>query len=110
MEQKKSLTESTLWSYFFLMFLGVWLIASPMTFGYLEGVLCKSDIICGLLLPFCGWRARYSYCRWAPWLACLIGLWLQLAPLLFWTQAPAAYLNDTFTGVLAIIFSIIVPG
>ena len=34
-----------------------------------------------------------------------MGVWLQLAPVLFWAKAPLIYLNDTLVGVLAIILS-----
>jgi hypothetical protein len=39
----------------------------------------------------------------------LVGTWLQFAPLLFWAASPAAYVNDTLIGVLAIALSILVP-
>lgn len=108
MEQKESLNY--IWTRFFLIFLGVWLIASPMTFGYTGEALCANDIICGLLLIFFGWNARHANRNWAPWLASAVGLWLQFAPVAFWTHSPAAYLNETITGVLSILLSIIIPG
>lgn len=109
MEQKESL-NCQIWTRFFLMFLGVWLIVSPMTFGYMGEALFENDIICGLLLLVCGWYARNPKRYWAPWLACAVGLWLQMAPVAFWTHSPTAYLNETITGVLAILLSIIIPG
>lgn len=92
------------------MFLGVWLVASPITFGYAEIFLGKNDVVCGLILLICGWRSRRQGRFLSIWLICLLGIWLQIAPLFFWTQNAAAYLNDTFSGVLIILFSVIIPG
>lgn len=108
MEQKIPLTKNV-WTSFLLMFLGLWLIASPLTFGYKE-FLGKNDVICGFILLICGWKSRHAGSVFAPWLACAIGLWLQLAPIFFWAANAAAYLNETFTGILAIVFSVILPG
>ncbi len=108
MEQKNSLKH--LGCCYFLLFLGIWLIASPWTFGYPEEILQKSDVVCGILLLVGGWQGRNSAKSWPYWVVCIVGLWLQMAPLLFWTKSPSAYLNDTFTGVLILLVGIIIPG
>jgi hypothetical protein len=41
--------------------------------------------------------------------AALLGMWLLLAPLVFWTSSAAAYANDTLVGALVIIFAVGVP-
>ena len=37
-----------------------------------------------------------------------VGLWLLLAPLVFWAPTSAAYLNDTLVGVFVITFAVLV--
>jgi hypothetical protein len=86
---------------------GIWLISSPFTFGYKSEHLFWSDIICGLCAILFG-LLTVHFPRWA-WGTALVGLWLQLAPLFFWAPEAASYLNDTFIGLLLLIFSIIIP-
>jgi hypothetical protein len=38
-----------------------------------------------------------------------IGLWLELAPLIFWAPEAATYINDTFIGMLFLLFSFVIP-
>jgi len=83
--------------------LGCWLIALPLTLGYTAPLVLASDLICGLLLVLLGYRA--SQCIWAGWAVGMIGLWLQLAPLVFWAPRALMYFNDTFVGAIAIIFA-----
>lgn len=109
MESKKAV-KSTIWLYFAIMFLGLWLIAAPLTFGYDTHFLGKNDVVCGLILLFAGWQSRHQASWIAPWIVCGIGLWLQIAPLVFWGPTPSPYINETVTGIFVIIFSIIVPG
>jgi hypothetical protein len=42
-------------------------------------------------------------------LVAFVGGWLQFAPLIFWAPTPAAFVNDTLIGALAITLSILVP-
>jgi hypothetical protein len=94
---------------FALAALGLWLATSPFTFGYAgDRGPCLSDVISGLLLTLAaGLAVRFDTAgRWA---AAAIGTWVEAAPLLFWAASPAAYLNDTLVGVLAITFSVLVP-
>lgn len=91
---------------FLTAFLGLWEIAAPFTLGYPQDSL--NSLICGLILIISGWVSRNK--PKARWLSCFVGLWLQLAPLVFWAKSPAAYSNDTFVGLLAILFAIIIPG
>ena len=46
---------------------------------------------------------------WLPWAVALVGVWLLLAPLVFWTASPAAYAVDTLIGTLVIVFAVMVP-
>ncbi len=98
------------WTHYVLLFLGLWLIASPATFGYADDVLARNnDIACGLLVIAFGIYSMTRLKIWASWTVCIIGLWLQFAPLLFWAEEPAIYLNETFCGILLIGFSILIP-
>ncbi len=90
-------------------FLGVWLIAAPVTFGYVYQTIGYSDWIAGLFLVVFGLLATHKERHWAAVVVCLVGLWLQLAPLFFWAKEPQAYLNDTLVGILAIIFGLFHP-
>ena len=121
--------RQTLWVYWMIVMLGVWVLVSPATFSYGTATvmpaggripwlslhtrtlaLIISDVISGLLLIVLGWRAL-SYNRPVSlWLACFVGIWLSFAPLLFWAPKPLIYLNDTLCGVLVIALTILIPG
>lgn len=101
--------ERMMWTRFGTIFLGLWLLLSPETFGYLSQPLTYSDWISGLLLVFFGLLSMKR--RWSGWIwgGCVVGIWLQFAPLAFWAKEPVIYLNDTLIGVLAIAFCVLVP-
>lgn len=101
--------ERQIWTRFGMVVLGIWLLASPETFGYLDTTLRWSDWISGALLVFFGFLSMsYPFRGWV-WAGCLIGIWLQFAPLVFWAQEPVIYVNNTLIGVLAIAFCVLVP-
>jgi hypothetical protein len=121
--------EENQWVYWSLMILGVWLLAGPRTLGYDTGlvepaggravwltletrvlVMTWSDILSGLLLILLGFRALKPDRPITLWLACLIGIWLHTAPLVFWAPSAAAYLNGTVVGTLVILLSVVIPG
>lgn len=95
------------WRGFLNAVLGFWLISSPFTFGYQSEQLIWSDVICGLLAIVIG-LLTVHFPLWA-WGTALVGLWLELAPLFFWAPEAASYLNDTFIGILLLVFSFIIP-
>lgn len=136
-EQQMLIDEhlSSLWTHFVNLILGLWLITSPFALGYLSeqtpdpGILrvvaerdlpslemrnllmTWSDVISGGLIILFSLlslspRRRYS---WAQWANAVVGFWLLMAPLIFWTPLPSAYLNDTLIGALVIAFSVLVP-
>lgn len=86
---------------------GIWLISSPFTFNYQSQQLLQSDVCCGILAIILGLLTLHV--PLLAWGTALIGLWLQLAPLIFWAPEAASYLNDTFIGILLMIFSFIIP-
>jgi len=85
--------------------LGLWLIAFALTFGLTKHPIGASDLICGLLLVALGLLSITPSRVWSGWLVALVGVWLQIAPLVFWAPEALMYLNDTLVGVIAIIFA-----
>lgn len=132
-EQRKQMLHrhhaQTLWVYWSLVMLGIWMIASPLTFAYdIQTVepsggrevwldlaqrisLMKwSDIISGLLLLFFAWRGLRPDRPYSLWICCFIGIWISMAPMIFWSPTAVGYLNGTLVGALVIALSILIPG
>ncbi len=91
-----------LWAHFLNVAIGCWLMLAPSILGYQSAAMTRSDVISGglllvLALGSLSWRA--APLRWG---AALVGLWLLVAPLLFWAPTSAAYLNGTLLGAAAI--------
>ncbi|WP_235934852.1 vitamin K epoxide reductase family protein [Candidatus Laterigemmans baculatus] len=127
--------KKTLWIYWSLILLAVWLISSPFTFGYLNeelwvdpsggrGVwfsdqthtelraqlMAASDVLSGLVLLVLGWRSLRPNRPVSLWGCCFVGVWLTLAPIVFWAPTAGAYLNDTIIGAWIIALTILIPG
>jgi hypothetical protein len=119
----------TLWIYWTLVMLGIWMVASPLTFDYGKNVVEPSggrdvllsmggriatmkwsDIISGLLLIFFGWRSLTPNRPCSVWICCFIGIWISMAPLIFWAPTAVAYLNGTLVGALVIALTILIQG
>ncbi len=98
-----------LWTYYTNLLLGVWLLTSPVTFGYQSAGMIWSDIASGGLVLLFGTLALFRR-AWAGWVVCVTGIWLLFAPLVFWAPSAAAYLNDTVVGSLLIALSVLIPG
>lgn len=100
--------RESLWASFVNLLLGLWLLVSPPTLGF-SGALAISDYASGALIVILSAlafvRRISNYARWA---VCFVGIWLLFAPLVFWTDSAAAYLNDTLVGALVIAFAILV--
>lgn len=106
---KRNFHEKMVWTRFGTLFLGLWLLASPVTFGYAHTHSRFSDWISGLLLILFGLISMKPNLSGWIWGGCVVGIWLQFAPLLFWAQESVIYVNDTLIGVLAIAFCVLVP-
>ncbi|CAL66153.1 hypothetical protein [Christiangramia forsetii] len=97
--------KQTLWIYWLLILLGAWLVVSPFSFDYGKDIMQPSggrsvwlsdamrvqimqwsDIICGLLLMFFGWRSLTPNRPISLWIACFVGIWLNFAPVILGTQ------------------------
>lgn len=108
----REMRRNWLWTNWTVVLLGLWLMASPASFGYDQPAMRWSDWISGALLVLLGlWSLRPTpradfFGRWG---AAVVGTWLQVAPLLFWAQEAAAYANDTLVGAFVITLTILVP-
>jgi len=100
-----------LWVYALNVIFGVLTLFSPFTFGYAGTPMMGSDIISGALIVVIGTATLLSVRLdfLGRWSLAFIGLWLNFAPLVFWTKSPAAYLNGTTVGTLLIAFAVLVP-
>lgn len=89
---------------FLSMALGVWLFANPLTFSYQNNLLVYSDLFVGLLITLLAIGFFYTRKKKFAWSIAGLGIYLQLAPLVFWASTSLVYLNDTLIGSLAIVF------
>lgn len=110
MDMMRQRHQRALWAMFATAILGLWLFSSPLTFPYDDVALSWNDGICGVLLVVLGLLAVNYERAWARWAACLIGIWLLFAPLIFWAPHPVTYVTETLIGALAIALSILIPG
>ena len=85
--------------------LGAWLIALPLTLGYKTHDIGISDLLSGCLLIVFGFLSLSPDRIWSRWAIGVVGLWLQMAPLVFWAPQAVMYINDTLVGAAAIIFA-----
>jgi len=137
-EQLDMMVEShrtMLWPYYLSMMLGLWLVSSPFTLGYMSDfapdanqlrvmaerglptfelrnlLMSWSDVISGILVIVFSVLSADAWRRnpWAQWANAFVGLWLLFAPLVFWTPLPEAYANGTLIGGLVIALSVLIP-
>ncbi|WP_458208628.1 vitamin K epoxide reductase family protein [Haladaptatus sp. NG-SE-30] len=97
-----------IWPQYPIVILGLWLIASPFTFGYESIAMTVSDIVSGALLIGLAGAVVFFQSGFASYANGFVGVWLLLAPLFFWAPTSAAYLNDTLVGVFVITFAVLV--
>jgi len=117
------------------MMLGLWLLTSPFTLGYMSNfvpdanqlrvmaerglpsfelrnlLMTWSDVISGILVIVFSVLSADAWRRnpWAQWANVFVGLWLLFAPLVFWTPLPEAYANGTLVGGLVIALAVLIP-
>jgi uncharacterized membrane protein len=97
------------WFFLVTLFLGFWLLFTVDMLGISQNEIIYSDRICGLIVilgSFFALRGGFI----SPWIMTFTGVYLQLAPMLFWARDPQSYLNDTVIGILIILFALIFPG
>lgn len=120
----------TLWAPLLTAALGLWLIVSPFAYGLFDPAaapvppalgheiaapelrnawLGLSEIASGFLILVFAFAGMARRRRWMQWITAAVGVWLLLAPLVFWTTSAAAYSIDTLIGILVVAFSVIIP-
>ncbi|SDA93766.1 NAD-dependent epimerase/dehydratase family protein [Sinorhizobium sp. NFACC03] len=120
----------TLWAPMANAVLGLWLVTSPMTLGLLDPIamalppalghviaepesrnswLGVSEIFSGLLITILALAGMARRWQWIQWITAAAGLWVMLAPLVFWTTSPAAYGIDTLVGMLVVALAVMIP-
>jgi hypothetical protein len=98
------------WAPYAQMLAGAWLAAGSWTFGYGGTPEAWSDLAGGLvLMALAGLSLRPRGGVAAQWASAGVGVWLMLAPLAFWADSAAAYVNSTLVGSLAVTFAILTP-
>ncbi len=119
----------TLWVYWLVVILGAWNIVAPFLLGYDSGTAQPaggrsvwlglearaaattwSDMVAGFLLVLFGWRSLTPNRPVSVWLCCFVGIWLNLAPIVFWAPSAAAWLNGSLVGMLVIALTVLIPG
>ena len=127
--------RAMLWPHYVAMMLGFWLISAPFTLGYLSDfvpdanqlrvmadrglgpfahramLMTLNDVGSGILIVIFGYLSANAQRRypWAQWANAVMGGWLLLAPLVFWTPLPEAYANATLIGSAVIALSVLIP-
>ncbi|MEA1932685.1 MAG: vitamin K epoxide reductase family protein [Euryarchaeota archaeon] len=96
------------WIQYGVISLGIWLVFSPMSFGYESVWLTWSDVVSGLVLIALSTLTIWKDRPLASYANGFVGFWLLMAPLVFSAPTAAAYVNDTLVGVLVITFSVII--
>ena len=121
----------TLWAPLLNAALGLWLIASPFTYGLFDASsgatvppalghaiqapevrdawMGVSEIASGLLVFAFSLAGMARRRQWMQWITATVGVWVLLAPLVFWTTSAAAYGADTLIGMLVIAFAVMIP-
>ena len=100
----------TLWTFVVNGMLAIWLISQPFLLNYKSAALMKSDIISGVIVivvEIMAFVPRLALIRWGT---AIVGFWLLMAPLIFWSPTPTTYLVDTLMACLFIAFAILIPG
>jgi len=107
-EDYKRHHHQNLWAHFANIALGAWLVTSPPFLGHESTGMIYSDIVTGALLMVFGFLSLSWQQSWARYVCAVLGFWLMFAPLVFWTESAAAYLNGTIIGILVVSFSVLV--
>ncbi|HKK18086.1 MAG TPA: vitamin K epoxide reductase family protein [Opitutales bacterium] len=97
-----------IWTRWLLPLIGLWQLVAPSTFGYAGSAMACSDYLSGALLLVLGLLSLSRRRIWAPWCVFVVGVWLELAPVLLWASA-SAYLNSSVLGILVIALSVLIP-
>ncbi|HEV2108728.1 MAG TPA: SPW repeat protein [Thermomicrobiales bacterium] len=102
--------QRTLWVNFAAMALGLWLASSPWLVAERDLRLSVSNVVSGALIIVFGGLSLSPDRGWARWANCFVGIWLLVAPLVFWAPTAVAYATNSFIGAWIIALSILIPG
>jgi nucleoside-diphosphate-sugar epimerase len=105
-ERRRDEHYRTQWAHFVNIGLGAWLVTSPPILSYTNPAMIASDVLSGLAIMLFSTLSLSWRMGWARAATAAIGLWLMVAPLLFWAPTAAGYLTDTLIG--ALVFSLAV--
>lgn len=105
----RTLHRDNIWGHWINAGLGTWLMTAPALLGYDNIGMTLSDIGSGLALLVFGLLSLSWRLQWARFAAAAVGCWVMFAPLVFWTDNGAAYLNATLVGMLAVAFAVCLP-
>ena len=120
--------RAMLWPHYVAIMLGFWMVTAPFTLGYLSEfipnanqlrvmaergltpfahrnmLMTINDISSGALIVVLGYLSANAKRRypWAQWANAVVGGWLLLAPLVFWSPLAEAYSNSTLVGIALI--------
>ncbi len=100
--------RAALWAPWANMGLGVWMLFSPPLLGYHSLGMTISDVLSGVALLVAAFLSLSWRMNMARWACAVIGIWILFAPLVFWTESGAAYLNSTLVGMLVTGFALAV--
>jgi uncharacterized membrane protein len=109
MPERDYLPEEYAWTCFAIAFVGLWMLFAPFTFGILSPKMLYNNLAVGFILLI---LAPFGFTRYYAWtlnLSAIVGIWLQLAPVVFWATEAAGFLNDTLCGLLVIFFAGLLP-
>src|SRR5690606_34517662 len=111
--------QATRWAPMVNAALGLWLVTSPALIGLFDPVTAPpppalghdladatirntwlgiSEIVSGVAVAMLSLLGMYRHWRWLHWAVAAAGVWVMLAPLVFWTTSAAAYGLDTLIG------------
>ncbi|WP_121068134.1 NAD-dependent epimerase/dehydratase family protein [Chachezhania antarctica] len=100
--------RDTLWGGWVNAGLGIWMMTSGPLLGY-GGGLAVSNLLSGALLLVLGLLSISWRLAWARFAAAGVACWILFAPLVFWTDSGAGYLNATLVGMLAFACALCLP-
>lgn len=109
-ERHEAHHRSILWMHFVNVYLGAWLILNPATFIYDNFAMVVNDVVCGTLILIFSFLSFHPARLWAPWAVAFTGMWLTVAPVIFWAPDAHSYNNDTLVGILVMAFALVAPG
>jgi|GEM_PF-579768 len=90
--------------------LGLWLILTPLFFGYASGAVLASDMIAGAAIAILAAFRTYQpdVGDWADWLTALLGVWVILSPwIVGFTNNQAHTFNNVMVGSIVLAFALV---